>query len=269
MSMSPDDRPSRAPGSTAASTTSSGPGAPAPPRRRRPAPSPDGATAVEPAISPIAREPVSEPITPAPEPRKPRPAKRARRAPAPEPRPAPSALTEAVIDDDEPEEDYTQRKRRRPPKARASSGARGERRYRQTLVKVDLWSVTKLSLCFYLSAMFVTIVAMIALWLIADAAGIIKSVEDFFGDLLSAKNFKFLSGEVLRGTILVGLVVVALQVVITVIAAVVLQHLLRALRRARDRRQGRGRLALVGIGGSSGFPRWYRRRLHRGYSSVG
>ena len=54
---------------------------------------------------------------------------------------------------------------------------------------------------------------------IADAAGIIKSVEDFFGDLLSAKNFKFLSGEVLRGTILVGLVVVALQVVITVIAA--------------------------------------------------
>ena len=138
--------------------------------------------------------------------------------------PASSELTEAVFDD-EVDEDYTQRKRRRPPKTRpapaprASAGPRGERRYRQTLVKVDLWSVTKLSLCFYLSAMFVTIVAMIALWLIADAAGIIKSVEEFFGDLLSAKNFKFLSGEVLRGTILVGLVVVALQVVITVIAA--------------------------------------------------
>ncbi len=97
--------------------------------------------------------------------------------------------------------------------------ARAERRFRQQLVKVDLWSVTKLSLCFYISAMFVTIVALVALWLIADAAGIIKSVEDFLGDLLSANDFEFLSGEVLRGTILIGLVVVALQVVITVIAA--------------------------------------------------
>ena len=87
------------------------------------------------------------------------------------------------------------------------------------MVRVDLWSVTKLSLCFYLSAMFVTIVALIALWVIADAAGIIHSVEKFLGDLLSAKDFKFLSGEVLRGTILVGLVVVAVQVVITVVAA--------------------------------------------------
>ena len=86
-------------------------------------------------------------------------------------------------------------------------------------MKVDLWSVTKLALCFYISAMFVSMVAMIALWMIADAAGIIKSVEEFLGDLLSAKDFKFLSGEVLRGTILVGLVLVVLQVVITVIAA--------------------------------------------------
>ena len=80
----------------------------------------------------------------------------------------------------------------------------GERRLRQTISKVDLWSVAKLSLCFYISSMFVMIVALISLWLIADAAGIIKSVEDFLGDLLEAKDFKFLSGDVLRGTILVG-----------------------------------------------------------------
>ena len=100
-------------------------------------------------------------------------------------------------------------------------GPRSERRYRQTVVKVDLWSVTKLSLCFYLSAMFVTLVALIALWVIADAAGYIKDIEKFLGDLLSAEGgtFHFLSGEVLRGTILVGLVIVALQVVITVIGA--------------------------------------------------
>ncbi|HWW43554.1 MAG TPA: DUF3566 domain-containing protein [Acidimicrobiia bacterium] len=94
-----------------------------------------------------------------------------------------------------------------------------DRKYRQTITKVDLWSVTKLSLCFYLSAMFVTVVAFVALWIIADAAGIIHSVEKFLGDLLSAKNFHFLSATVLRGAILIGLVVVALQVVITVIAA--------------------------------------------------
>jgi hypothetical protein len=119
-------------------------------------------------------------------------------------------------------------RRQRQPRARVASaprasaaGPRGERRFRQTIVKVDLWSVTKLSLCFYLSAMFVTIVALIALWVIADAAGIVKDIEKFLGDLLSAKKgtFKFLSGEVLRGTILIGLVVVALQVVVTVIGA--------------------------------------------------
>jgi len=100
-----------------------------------------------------------------------------------------------------------------------TSLGRSDRQYRQTVTKVDLWSVTKLSLCFYLSAMFVTVVAFVALWVIADAAGIIHSVEKFLGDLLSAKNFHFLSATVLRGAILIGLVVVALQVVITVIAA--------------------------------------------------
>jgi Transmembrane domain of unknown function (DUF3566) len=100
-----------------------------------------------------------------------------------------------------------------------TTAVRAERQFRQTVTKVDLWSVTKLSLCFYLSSMFVTIVAIVALWLIASAAGIVNSIEKFLGDLLSAKNFHFLSATVLRGGILVGLVVVALQVVITVIGA--------------------------------------------------
>jgi Transmembrane domain of unknown function (DUF3566) len=123
-------------------------------------------------------------------------------APTPTPSPAPAAATMP---------------------AAAPFGAvplvRGERRFRQTITKVDLWTVLKLSLCFYLSAMFVTLVALVALWVIADAAGVIGSVEDFLGDLLSAKDFTFLSGEVLRGAILIALVIVALQVVITVIAA--------------------------------------------------
>jgi hypothetical protein len=124
------------------------------------------------------------------------------------------------------DEDLSPRRSRRrtsrvAPTARPTTAPRTERQYRQTLVKVDLWSVTKLSLCFYLSAMFVTLVALIGLWVIADAAGIIGDIENFIGELLSAKDdtFQFLSAEVLRGTILIGLVVVAIQVIVTVVAA--------------------------------------------------
>jgi Transmembrane domain of unknown function (DUF3566) len=135
---------------------------------------------------------------------------------------------DAVLVDDTP---APAKRARRADSTRVSTGVptvvgtgrttavRAERQFRQTVAKVDLWSVTKLSLCFYLSSMFVTVVAFVALWLIASAAGIVNSVEKFLGDLLSAKNFHFLSATVLRGAILVGLVVVALQVVVTVIGA--------------------------------------------------
>jgi Transmembrane domain of unknown function (DUF3566) len=94
-----------------------------------------------------------------------------------------------------------------------------QRRYRQTVQKLDLWSVLKLSLCFYLCALIVTVVAGVVLWLVADAFGVIHDVEHFMGDLLSSKDFKFLSAQILEGTALVGLVLVALMTIITVIAA--------------------------------------------------
>src|SRR5581483_1994182 len=91
------------------------------------------------------------------------------------------------------------RDRKEPKVTAAPVGAqRLDRRFRQTITKVDLWSVTKLALCFYISAMFVTVIALVALWSIADAAGIVSSVEKFIGDLLDAKNFHFLSADVLR-----------------------------------------------------------------------
>jgi hypothetical protein len=93
------------------------------------------------------------------------------------------------------------------------------RRYRQTIHRVDLWSVLKIAVCFYICGMAVTMVALVALWLIADAAGVIHSVEHFFGDLLQTKDFTFLDGEILRGALLVAAVLVVLQIVITVIAA--------------------------------------------------
>jgi hypothetical protein len=118
--------------------------------------------------------------------------------PAPAPRPAP---------------------RPQPAPRVVAAPAPEERRYRQTIHRIDLWTVLKMSVCFYICAMAVTMVAIIALWVIGDAAGVIDSVESFLGDLLQTEDFTFLDQEILRGTLLVGAVLVVLEIVLTVIAA--------------------------------------------------
>ncbi|HEX9506185.1 MAG TPA: DUF3566 domain-containing protein, partial [Acidimicrobiia bacterium] len=134
-------------------------------------------------------------------------------APQPQPAPVPRGVA--------PQQPRQPDPARQPSRPLAASvpAPTAARRYRQTIHRVDLWSVLKVSVCFYICGMAVTLVAMVALWVIADAAGVIHSVESFFGDLLQTKDFTFLSGEILRGTLLVGGVIVILQIVITVIAA--------------------------------------------------
>ena len=73
-----------------------------------------------------------------------------------------------------------------------------QRRYRQTIQKLDLWSVLKVSLCFYLSGLLMTIVAGVVLWFVADSFNVIHDVERFMGDLLSSKDFKLLSAQILE-----------------------------------------------------------------------
>jgi hypothetical protein len=111
------------------------------------------------------------------------------------------------------------RAKKRQDRAAVKVAARADRRYRQTIQRIDLWSVLKMSLCFYLSTMIVLVVAGAVLWLVADTLGVIHNVEEFMNQLLSSKDFKFLSAQILQGTILIGLVVVALLVILTVVAA--------------------------------------------------
>jgi hypothetical protein len=165
-------------------------------------PSPDGPAKKRP---PRKRVPKPKPAV-AKAPAAPAPARKAAPAPAPAaaaaPKPAPAerkAAKQGVLPPVQP--------------------VRRERRVRQMIQKVDLWSVLKLSLCFYLCALAVVVVALVSLWAIADSFGIVENVEEFIGELLSSEDFTFLSGEMLRGVVLVGLVLVMLQVVITVIAA--------------------------------------------------
>lgn len=93
------------------------------------------------------------------------------------------------------------------------------RRSRVEMSRVDLWSVLKVSLCFYLAGLAILLIAGLVTWLLLDAAGQIRSFERFMGDILSAKNYHLVASEVLIGGVLIGLVIVALVTVLTVIAA--------------------------------------------------
>ena len=109
---------------------------------------------------------------------------------------------------------YSQRRQRLQARPRVV-----ERHYRQTIRRVDLWSVLKLSICFYLTAMLVALGAGVVLWWIATQLGVIEGVEEFMGELLSSEDFRFLSWRILRGATLIGLVLVCLMTVLTVLAA--------------------------------------------------
>jgi hypothetical protein len=141
----------------------------------------------------------------------------ARGAPAATQAATATAAAEVYGDPVEPEVAFEPSNSPRPTKPKRVK--RQERRFRQTVQKVDLWSVTKMALCFYVSAMGVVVVSLVALWVVADSAGIIDNVENFIGDLFSSEDFHFISGQVLRGAVLIGVVLVALMVAFTIIAA--------------------------------------------------
>src|SRR5260221_843729 len=75
------------------------------------------------------------------------------------------------------------RRRTRPPRARRPArDVAYERRYRQTVRSIDVWSVLKIALCFYLCALIVVLLAGVVLWWIASAVGAIHNVEKFIVD---------------------------------------------------------------------------------------
>ncbi len=94
-----------------------------------------------------------------------------------------------------------------------------ERRYRQTIRRIDLWSVVKIAICFYLCALVVVLVAGMVLWWIATTFGAVDNVEDFVGTLIGSDDFELLTWRLLRGATLIGLVMVCIMVVTTVLGA--------------------------------------------------
>ena len=135
--------------------------------------------------------------------------------------PAPSTGTRAERERARREQAKQARRQKRTGTLVPVAGLRRpmERRYRQTIRSVDLWTVLKISVCFYLCGLIVSLGALIVLWGIASGLGVIHNIEKFIADLLGNDSFEFLSWRILRGVTLVGLVIVCVQVVCTVLAA--------------------------------------------------
>ncbi len=128
--------------------------------------------------------------------------------------PVPAAATETAT--------KVRRRRRRELKQAielAVAPAARVRSSRCEVQRVGVWSVLRVALCFYLAALAVTLVALVVLWAVADAAGVIGNVERFMGDLLSASNYRLLPAQLFQGVLLVGLVLVALMTLLSVLAA--------------------------------------------------
>jgi hypothetical protein len=116
----------------------------------------------------------------------------------------------------------SKRQRKRDQRASISIAAApksGPRQSRCEVRKLDLWSVLKISLCFYLAAVVLVIVAGVVLWAIADAAGAITNIEKFMGKILSSKNYHLVSVQILEGAVLLGLVLSALMTILTIVGA--------------------------------------------------
>ncbi len=102
---------------------------------------------------------------------------------------------------------------------KSAKSTKNARAYRQSIAKIDTWSVLKLSLCFHTGAMLTTIVMFSVTWITASSVGIVRNIESFMGTIFEIEDFSFMSFDVLIGVILVGLVFVAILTIISVMAS--------------------------------------------------
>ena len=102
---------------------------------------------------------------------------------------------------------------------KVKSPTRPGRRYVQTVHSIDIWSVCKISIGFYLCTLIVGLCVGVVLWWLAAAFGAVGNVERFVGDLFNNDDFRLLSWGVLRSATLIGLALVCVMTVVTVVAA--------------------------------------------------
>ena len=94
------------------------------------------------------------------------------------------------------------------------------RRVRRIIRHIDPWSVLKLSLVFFLCIWFMSMVAVVIIWSIAQSAGTIGKIEGFVNDL-GIKGWKLNGTFVFRQYGLFGLVMVFAGTIGSVISTVI------------------------------------------------
>src|SRR4051812_49717731 len=108
-----------------------------------------------------------------------------------------------------------------PPAASAlsvgtsASTRKGGRRARLTLKRIDPWSMLKFSFVYSLAGLVVLLVAVVALYGIVDAMGVIGSIQTFLRDVEGSKNGSGVAdwlsfGRVFSIALVVGLINVVL-----------------------------------------------------------
>ena len=75
--------------------------------------------------------------------------------------------------------------------------ARGRRRVRRVVRRVDPWSVLKVSIFFFISLVVVLLIGFVILWSLAQSSGAVGKVEKFMQDL-GFTDFKFRGKEIFR-----------------------------------------------------------------------
>lgn len=104
---------------------------------------------------------------------------------------------------------------RRPTAVGAAAPRKGGRRAKLTLKRIDPWSVLKFSFVYSLSGLVVVLVAVVALYGIIDAMGVLDSIRSFVHDLEGGKNSSGIAtwlsfGRVLTVAVVVGVINVIL-----------------------------------------------------------
>ncbi|MGB2757577.1 MAG: DUF3566 domain-containing protein [Acidimicrobiia bacterium] len=104
--------------------------------------------------------------------------------------------------------------RKKPPRAVRAPLRRQKHRIR----RVDLWSVLKMSLCFFTAMVLMWLVSALVVWKIADSFGAVTRIESFVDNLFETK-LVISPGIILKQGVVIAIVIDALCVIGSVIAA--------------------------------------------------
>lgn len=95
------------------------------------------------------------------------------------------------------------------------------RRVRRVIRRIDIWTVLRFSILFYLSIQLVFLVAGLLLWAAASTTGVIDNIEQFVTELGAFESFEISGGRILRSSLVGGLVLVLLGTGINVLMAAI------------------------------------------------